>query len=194
MTGPHAGSLTEEHLAEIRRRWALTTQGPWFWWGNTDNGDEALCGRQPGLGVCEVLSTITVKRTAQDPSAESYREYLHDVTDLTEDEVEERVRDEWLTDQWGEPTEDQKIALTDENHIRRALPEVAVYQVARAQGMPDDTPRTDPRIYRADICDVRNPNGRALAASWADVHALLDEVDRLRSALDAGVAQVEIEQ
>jgi hypothetical protein len=181
-------------VAAIRTRWAAVTPGPWFWYGNTDSHNEALCGRQPGLGVCEVLSQVKVERTAQDPAADGYREYLRDLSErqidgsyreLTDEEIEERVRDEYLTDQWGEPVFDDRLSLTDENYIRRAVSEVAVYQVARNQGLPDDTPRDHPKVYRADISDVRNANGRALAAAWSDVHALLAEVERLTEALAA---------
>lgn len=193
-----SSSIAETHrpgvdITAIRDRWAATTPGPWFWWGNTDSGNEALCGRQPGLGVCEVLSTIDVDRTPTDKGAKDYREFLagEQVFDaaldgyraLTPDERDQRVRDDYLTDAWGGPRRDTKLALTDGENIRRALPEVAVYRVARAQMLPDDTPREHPSIYRADIVDVRNPNGKALASAWSDVHTLLSEVKSLQGHL-----------
>lgn len=54
-------------LAELRKLAEGATPGPWRWWGNTDSHNVALCGSQPGLGVCEVISTISVtSREASD--------------------------------------------------------------------------------------------------------------------------------
>ncbi|KNX38076.1 hypothetical protein [Luteipulveratus halotolerans] len=173
-------AATELDLDAIRARHAATTEGPWFWWGNTDNHSAALCGRQPGVGVCEVVSTVTVDRSTTGREADVNRESLREYTTMTEDQIEDEIR-AWAAESWDQPRSDARLALTDENHIRRNVEDVAVYQVARAQGLPDDTPRDDERVYRADICDVRNPNGKFLAASWADVRDLIAEVERLRA-------------
>lgn len=177
--------MTPKRLAEIRERTEAATPGPWFWWGNTDNHNTALCGRQPGLGVCEVISTIKVDRSTTGREADANRSSLRDVTDMTEEEIEEQIT-EWAIDPWsGEPRSDERLAITDEKYIRHAVEEVAVYQVARAQGLPEDTPRDHEKVYRADICDVRTPNGRFLAHSRQDVEDLVAEVDRLRAGIEA---------
>ena len=88
--------------------------------------------------------------------------------------IEEAV-EEWATDEYGQPRIDQRLSVTDENYIRRTAEELAVYEVARAQGLPDDTPRDHERIYRADVCDLRAANARYLAgANPSVVLALLD--------------------
>lgn len=168
---------------EIRARWAETTPGPWFWWGNTDDHDVALCGRQPGLGVCEVISTVAVARDPDGADAERMRASLRDF-DLSEDDIAEAVTD-WSEDRWGEPRSDIRLAVTDADFNRHPVEALAVYQVARNQGLPDDTPREHPAVYRADVCDVRAPNAQALAAAWSDVRWLLGEVDRLTAELES---------
>ena len=168
-------------LDPIRARLAAATPGPWFWWGNTDHHGEALCGRQPGLGVCEVLSTVRVNRSRDSLEAQQLRANLEDCG-YNEDAIEDEV-DDWATDESGSPRFDERLSLTDEKFIRRAVSEVAVYEVARAQGLRDDTPRDHPKVYRADICDVRNANGQLIANAPADLVALLAEVERLRVAV-----------
>ena len=166
-------------IEEIRARWAATTPGPWFWHGNTDNHQVGLCGRQPGLGVCEVLSTISVGRDPHGRDAADLRSYLREIG-YDRASIEEIVED-WATERHsdGDERTDNRLAITDPDYIRHSIEELAVYQVARNQGLPDDTPRDHPQVYRADICDVRAPNARALAAAWGDVHALLAMVDEL---------------
>lgn len=172
--------MDDKQIQEIRERVSKTTPGPWFWYGNTDNHSISLAGRQPGLGVCEVLSTIRVDRSTTSRDADSFRSSLSDLTDLTEEEIEKEVL-AWAFDDYGNHRSDNRIALTDENYIRQDAEELAVYQVARAQGLPDDTPRDHPKVYRADIVDVRNANGKFLAHSKGDVEALLSEVDKLQA-------------
>ena len=160
------------------------TPGPWFWWGNTDYHSVALCGRQPGLGVTAVLSTLAVERDPDGRDAREMRESLADVTNMTPEEIEDAVH-EWAFDEWGSRRTDERLAITDENFHRRTVDEVAVYQVARAQGLPDDTPRDHELVYRADVCDLRTPNARYLTAVSPEVvAALVDEVRRLRAAID----------
>lgn len=171
-------------LNAIIERHASATPGPWFWWGSTDNHSTALCGRQPGLGICEVISTVSVRRSATSREADKIRESLDDFTNMDEAAIEEIVKD-WAEDSFsGEAREDERLAITDEKYIRRSVEEVAVYQVARNQGLPDDTPRDHPKVYRADICDVRTPNGKFLANSWQDIADLVAEVQRLQGLLD----------
>ena len=166
--------LTPEKLAELRRLAEAATPGPWFWWGNTDSHSVALCGRQPGLGVCEVISTLSVERSTTGRESDRLRRDLAEYTDMSLSDIEEAV-EEWATDEYDQPRIDQRLSVTDENYIRRTAEELAVYEVARAQGLPDDTPRGHERIYRADVCDLRATNARYLAAANpAVVLALLD--------------------
>lgn len=170
-------------VAELRRLAEGATQGPWFWWGNTDNHSIALCGRQPGLGVCEVISTLSVDRSTTGWEADRLRRDLAEYTDLSLSDIEDAV-EEWATDEYDQPRTDQRLSVTDENHIRRTAEELAVYEVARAQGLPDDTPRDHERVYRADVCDLRATNARYLAAANpAAVLGLLNELDTLADRL-----------
>lgn len=167
-------------LNAIRGRLDAATPGPWFWWGNTDNHSTALCGRQSGLGVCEVISTLSVDRSTTGTEADELRESLREYTGMDEEAIEAEVHD-WAYDEYGGHRSDERLAVTDADYIRRSVEEVAVYEVARAQRLPDDTPRDHPKVYRADICDVRNPNGQMLAHAWQDIRDLIAEVDRLRA-------------
>lgn len=224
-------TATALDLAAIEARHAATTPGPWRWWGNTDSGNEALAGREPGFGVVEVLSTIEVEHKASDTrqindlmgtviECESIPSFLHEhdewdegwdeeakplhidlwrarerfVYDTEDGDVRPEVRDAlrraattaWVgkdADEYG-ARKDTRLALTTPDHWRKPVSEVAVYEVARAQGLPDDTPRENSKVYRADICDVRNPNGQFLASSWSDVRDLLAEVKRLRAVIE----------
>lgn len=173
------------NLDAIKERLAAATPGPWFWHGNTDTHSVALCGREPGIGVCEVISTVRVDRSLKGREADRIRESMLEHTDLDEEGVEEAMED-WIHDPWtGETRADERLAITDEKYIRRAVEEIPVYSVARAQGLPDDTPRDHEKIYRADICDVRVPNGAFLANSWQDVSDLVGEVERVTNGLEA---------
>ena len=56
---------------------------------------------------------------------------------------------------------------------------LAVFEVARSQQLPDNTPADHPKIYRHDVVDVRNANGRFLAAAWQDIADLLAYIEVL---------------
>lgn len=88
----------------------------------------------------------------------------------------------WMLDAEGETRTDERLFLTRHDGRFALLDfaeDQAVHTVARNQGLPENTGRTHPKVYRADICDVRNPTGRFLASSWQDVADLLAEVERL---------------
>lgn len=55
-----------------------------------------------------------------------------------------------------------------------------VYEVA-----PAATERSDRRVYRADIIDIRHPDAQLIAHAPQDIDDLLAEVDRLTAALAA---------
>lgn len=197
----------------IRARHSAAIQGPYFWWGNTDTHNVGLAGRVPGQGVCQVISTVPVKRKATDREVNDIAEDLREQGFRPDGFVGPTIHDgevepdgdhedcepydhcqRWVAavraaavEQWLEPDEfsivatDDRLCLTTPDIRRVSVEEVAVYQVARSQGLPDDTPRDHPKVYRADIVDVNNPSGKFLAASWGDVRDLLAEVDRLRA-------------
>lgn len=198
--------MSDLDTGTIRAALAAATPGPYRWSGNTDNDEVRLIGlgrRKDAdgrdLGRGDVLAVIRRERTADSPGARGYASYIgdceqiHDPTlnegkggyrQLTDEEVEERVRTDWLEDPWGEPMHDNALTVFDPDRgAHKFALDLAVYEVARNQGLPDDTPRDHPRIYRADVVDVRNPNARFLRDSWAFVDHLLGEVDRLTAEL-----------
>jgi hypothetical protein len=184
--------MTDElDLSAIRTREAAATPGPWRWAGNMDNDDPRLVGAR----FRDVLGHIRRERTAEDRETRSYAEYLRDVEiwdqslndgkgryrSYTEDEITERVHDDWLHDSWGEPMKDSRMALVGgPGSFYREARELAVYEVCR-----EATSREDPRVYRADIVGLRDPNAEFIAHARQDVADLLAEVDRLRAALAA---------
>lgn len=171
-------------LAAIAARHAGTTGGPWFWYGDTDSHNVSLAGQQPGAGVTEVLTTVQVERDPTSREAQRLRANFMDVTGCDDDEAARAVS-EWAHDADGAPRTDSRLALLDpETTILRTVEELAVFTVARQQGLPDDTGADNPKVYRRSICDVRNANGKFLAASWADVAWLLGQVQQMRNTLD----------
>jgi hypothetical protein len=199
--------MADLDIDQIRAAHEAATPGPYRWTGNTDNDEVRLIGlgrRKTAdgrsLGRGDVLAVIRRERTSDSPGARGYANYIGDCEQVhdpslndgkggyrqpTDGEVEQRVRDEWLTDQWGEPAYDNALTVYDpERGAHEFALDLAVYEVARNQGLPDDTPRSHPKVYRADVVDVRNPNARFLRDSWEYVRFLLDEVDRLAGELD----------
>lgn len=159
------------------------TPGPWFWWGNTDNHSVALCGRQPGLGVAEVLSTISIERDPHGRDAQRLRQDLNEYFECSVEQIEDAVN-AWAFDEYGEPRSDNRLSITDEKFIRRDVEELVVYEVARNQGLPDDTPRDHPKVYRADVVDVRATNASLIVAAVNALPDLLAEVRELRAAVE----------
>lgn len=169
------------------------TPGPWMWRGNVDHEDPRLVGRnrigKDGKrrfpGYVEVLWSYPRERQATDAEADGYREYLRDTQfedgkggfrPLTEQEIEQHVRDDWLTDQWDEPVTERRMCFTHpEISVALDARELAVFEVA-----PQATERSDPKVYRADIIDIRHPDAQFIAAAREAVPALIAEVQRLR--------------
>lgn len=54
--------------------------------------------------------------------------------------------------------------FVDADHFMVSGKGLAVYQVARNQGLPDGTPRDHPKVYRADVVDINHPDARHMAA------------------------------
>jgi hypothetical protein len=181
-------------VEQIRAAHAAATKGPWRWAGNTDHHDIRLIGN--GVAAGDVLATLGRERKPEDRAARSYavmvgESYVSDGNggwrDKTDDEIAEQVEDEFLVDSvHGVPREDTVLAAFDpEVGVYRHACDLAVFEVGRNRGLPDDTPDTDERIYRRDVVDVRNPNARFLRDSWAYVDWLLAEVRRLRAREEA---------
>jgi hypothetical protein len=175
-------------VEEIRQRAAAATPGPWTWRGNMDNEDPRLVGRnrvdpESGKrkfpGMVEVLWSYPRERTSTDRGARDYGAYLDENYQLTPEEIAERVEDEWRLDRWGEPVRETRMCFTSPDCYAQDARELAVYEVAR-----DATSRDDPKVYRADIVDVRHPDAQFIAHARQDVETLLAEVDQLTDRLE----------
>lgn len=171
------------NLDEIRARAAAATPAPWRWAGNMDNSDPRLTGNGG-----EVFGHIDRDRHRDDAECKRFASYLREqsISDgnggwrsYTDAEVEQRVTDEWLEDDYGNPATDSRLAFYgDPGPFYHCARDLAVYSVA-----PDATRRNDKRVYRADIVGLRNPNAIFIAAARQDVDDLLAEVDRLNALL-----------
>lgn len=167
-------------LDAIRARAAAATKGPWRWAGNVDFDDPRLIGAGG-----DILGHIPRERVRNDRAAEAYANYLREASvddgdggwrSYTDEEIEEHVEAEWLIDSWGEPMKDERMAFYGEpGPFYHDARELAIFAVC-----PEATDRSDPRVYRADITGLRNPNAVFIAAARQDVDDLLAEIDRLR--------------
>jgi hypothetical protein len=186
---------------QIRAAHAAATRGPWRWTGDTDYHDIRLVGSSVAAG--DVLATLGRERKVDDRATRSYavmvgESYVSDGNggwrDKTDEEIAEQVEDEFLVDSvHGVPREDTVLAVFDpEVGVYRHARDLAVFEVGRNRGLPDDTPDTDERIYRRDVVDVRNPNARFLRDSWAYVDWLLRENDLLNAEAEADRALVTV--
>jgi hypothetical protein len=175
--------VTDIDLDAIRARASAATKGPWRWAGNVDHDDPRLIGRGG-----DIFGHIPRERQRTDRAAEVYANYLRELSvsdvltggwrSFTEEEIEEHVETDWLTDQWGEPMKDERMAFYGEpGPFYHDARELAIFAVC-----PEATDRSDPRVYRADITGLRNPNAVFIAAARQDIEDLLAEVDRLREA------------
>lgn len=158
--------------AKLRDLAARATPGPWWWGGNTDHhGDVGLRAHRPGLGVVDVMRT-----TPEDVDEESAgREW--DTTDVR-DYIDRESYTAWRTQN---PHRYLAFLREDELFVEEGRHR-AVFEVARNQGLPDDTPRDHPKVYRADVVAVRNVNAEYIAAASPDVVlGLLDTLDKVRA-------------
>lgn len=173
MTDPRPASQPDTspftgRLEGIIARHAAATRGPYRWHGNTDTHQAGLAGHVPGLGIVEVITTVDVDR---DPNGREAAEMRSDLKDsgYPPEAIDEYVRN-WAYDEAGCLRTDPRLALSTPDHMLKAVEEIAVFEVARNQGLPDDTPRDHPQVYRANICGVHNnPNGTFLEESWSDI-------------------------
>lgn len=196
--------------ASLRALLAAATGLPWRWAGNVDTGDVRLAGRarrsafdrQPdgsywsdGSYATEVFDVAGEERKPDDRGTHDYANYLREYVQMpdgaggyrpmTEEEIAEDVRTNWLEDHWGEPRQDNRLRFYQPHPGGyRPARDLAVFEVARNRGLPDDTPRSDERIYRADVVDVRNPNARLIRDGINALPALLDALDAAEGALE----------
>jgi hypothetical protein len=79
---------------------------------------------------------------------------------------------------WG--MQSARPRFIDADHFMVDANEHVVYEVA-----PAVNDRSDRRVYRGDIIDIRHPDAQLIAHAPQDIDDLLAEVDRLRAALAA---------
>jgi hypothetical protein len=169
--------MSDIDLDAIRAREQAATPGPWRWRGNTDHDDPILVGAKDVLGI------IPRERKRDDRESMKYAEYLGDcfIRDddgndrpYTDAEIEEQVRKEFLEDPWECPRHDGRMAFYGEpGPIYHYARDLAIYEVC-----PEATDRDDPRVYRADISGLRDPNAIFIAHARQDVADLLAEIEQ----------------
>jgi hypothetical protein len=180
-------------LAEIRERERQATPGPWGWRGNIDNGDPYLTSlghrdeiKPDGTVVRhhagDVLGHIPVELTRDD----AIRRGVGDPDSLPEPNVSrepagtydkrydaaieaarEAEIEDYLTDDYGQPRTEQRLAFCADWLYTDAR-KLVTFQVA-----PTVTDRSDPRVYRADITGIRYPDAEFIEHSRRDLSRLL---------------------
>lgn len=193
--------MADLDVEQIRAAHAAATPGPYRWAGNTDYGDVRLAAANGR----EVFALIARDRKPEDRATQGYRSHLRDIQihdrslsegkggyrDLTDEEIDDWTRTEWLEDEHEQPRTDNVLAFYAPGFAYEYARDLAVFEVGRHRGLPDDTPDTDERIYRRDVVDVRNPNARFLRDSWSYVDHLLGEVERLERERDEWVERAD---
>ena len=165
--------MTDLDIEAIRARSDAAAPGPWWWGGNVDHhGDVGLRGRKPGSGVIDIM------RNAPEDVDEASAGREWDTTDAS-DWIGRVDYIEWRT---HNPKDHLAFLREDELFVEHGR-NLAIFEVARNQGLPDDTPRDHPKIYRGDVVGVRNANAEFIAHARADIPALLAEVESLRTDL-----------
>lgn len=167
--------MTEQQ--NLRQLAEKAVPGPWWWGGNTDHqGDVGLRGIIKDSGVVDVLRTV--QETVDEKSAlaewvkldSDEQSYYGTVADY------QRYREEHAKHYLSFLSEDR--FFVEEGRLK------AIYQVALNQGLPETTPRSHPKVYRADVKGVNNANAKFIAAADpTTVLALLDERDKYLEAL-----------
>lgn len=146
----------------IRALADAATPGPWVWAGNVDTGEPRLDSHAPGMGA-SVLAIGTADRSKTGRAADELRSYARECGLDPEEEV-----DLWATDHYGEPVKEPRLWFYTD-HMAVDARDRVVFEVA-----PDATHRGDPKVYRADIKDIRHPDAQFIAAARTAVPALLD--------------------
>lgn len=179
--------LSADERAELRATAEAAQQGRWWWGGNLGHhrGDVELHAIVPGdgFGVVDVLRQLPVDRTPEDADRmiQGAREYIEDEDELA------TIREDWLEDSHGQRRNDNRLAFADPV-CQFVTPgrDLAVFEVARNQNLPEDTPADHPKVYRHDVVDVRNVNARHIVAARPEiVLRLLADLDRAEKAAAA---------
>lgn len=119
------------------------------------------------LGGTDISEGQLVERRADD-----WR--IRDLDDIPEDQ-RQGVIDGFLVDENGIPRSDLRLAFSAGEKMRPAR-DLAVYKVCR-----EATERSDPRVYRADIVGLRNPDAEFIAAAPGYVRSLLEIISDLQN-------------
>lgn len=191
--GHHTGPapLSADERAELRATAEAAQQGSWWWGGNLGHhrGDVELRAVVPGdgHGVVDVLRQLPVERTPAD--ADTAFADIQDVLDITDNEIQ-NMKAAWLSDEYEDIRTDNRLAFGDPlQHVVTAAREIAVFEVARNQSLPDDTPADHPKVYRYDVVDVRNANARHIVAARPEmILRLLADLDRAEHAAAVAAA------
>lgn len=182
--------LSAAERAEMLAVAEAAQQGRWWWGGNLGHhrGDVELHAVVPGdgFGVVDVLRQHAVDRTPAD--ADAMFAGVRDVLDLDEADVS-NMKNTWLYDEYKEPRTDNRLAFADPvHHFVTPARELAVFEVARSQNLPDDTRADHPKVYRHDVVDVRNVNARHIVTARPEmILRLLADLDRAEQAAAAAV-------
>jgi hypothetical protein len=164
-------------LDRLREVAAAATPGDWHWAGNTDTGEPYLATWSPNVGRTSILAIGWENRSTTGRDADRVRSEAteYDLGDPDE------VLEDWAFDRHGTPVREPRLWFYRDHMAVDARSHVT-YEVA-----PQATSREDPKVYRADITDVRLPDAQYMTTfSPATVTALLDEVARLRGLVGEG--------
>ena len=185
---PAVPALDLDALEATARAAATLAPGNWFWRGNTDHEEPALSCIVPALGRVEVLGHVDVDREAGSFEAAEYIRGLEDCYGTLPEDAKEQYLREWLwaDEDYEVPNTDSRLSVTDERNVKQPVRDLAVYEVARHRGLPDDTPRTHEGIHRGNIVDVRSPIAQHLAAASPEtVVALIERIRELEAQVSA---------
>lgn len=164
------------HLADMSAVTAAITDGDWYWGGNTDMGDVGLYSHIPGKGRVVVLGLLPHHFTRAEAVAKVGGSDL-DPSDRAD--LIRRICD----------TPENRLAFgnADARFIVEAR-DTVIYEVARNQGLPDDTPRSHPEVYRADVVGSRHPNAAFMAAAPKHLRAASAALTEIHKAVTTVLA------
>lgn len=165
-------------LAGMLERVSAITPGNWYWGGNTDVGDLTLRSFIPGKGAVTILDTVPHYLTAAQRKAKAKAACFQDKDD-------ERA---YIRQLENNPELCLAFGNPDGRRVVEAR-ETAIYAVARNQGLPDDTPRSHPDVYRADVIGSRHPNAAFMAASAGDLRAATAALAEIHEVVAAVLAE-----